>query len=150
MAAYGANPNQTRKDGHTPFSVAVMSNDFPVVQSLVSHGADIQMVYNPTDKVADPVLAKAEVRKNETILHLAAIAGANYVVEFLAQKGAPVTAKNDHGETPLDLADAQERFRYAHDNEGGVGIGLPNVVKETQTSDAFKRVLELKTNVARD
>ena len=148
MAAHGANPNQTRKDGHTPFTVAVMSNDLPVVQSLVNHGADLQMIYNPADKIADPVLSKAEARKNETILHMAAIAGANYVVGLLAKKGAPVTVKNDHGETPLDLADAQEQFRFAHDKEGALGIGLSNVKKETQTSDAIKRVLGIKAKVA--
>ena len=156
MAAHGANPNLVRKDGHTPFSLAVMSNDLPVVKTMVAHGADLKMVYNPVDKVAgtDPLKADAYPRGNETILHIAAIPGANYVVEYLAQQGVPLDAKNSLGQTALQLADEQEQFRFMHDKEGPHGIGLEGankgkvIVRETQTTDAFKRAMGLKTHIA--
>src|SRR5262249_8701187 len=117
MAAHGANANQLRKDGHSPFTIAIMSNDLPSVQAMAAHGADVKMRFNPSDKIPDPVKSVAEIRGNETVLHIAAISGANYVVPFLAAQGVPLDAKNDHGETAADLADAQERFRYARAKE---------------------------------
>ena len=77
MAAHGADANRLRKDGHTPFTLAIMSNDLPVVQAMAAHGADAKMILNPSDKVADPVKSIAEVRSNETVLHIAAISGAS-------------------------------------------------------------------------
>jgi ankyrin repeat protein len=156
MTAHGANPNITRKDGHTPFSLSVMSNDLAVVQAMVAHGADLKMRYNPVDKIAgtDPLKADAYPRGNETILHIAAIPGANYVVEYLAQQGVPLEAKNSLNQTALQLADEQEQFRFLHDKEGPHGIGLEGenkgkvIVREIQTTDAFKRAMGLKTHVA--
>ncbi len=156
IAAHGGDPNRLRADGHTPFSLAVMSNDLPVVQSFVEHGADLKRTYDPTDKVAntDPQNAQAYQRKGENILHIAAVPGANFVVEYLAGKGVPLDARNDHGQTPLELAQEQEQFRYMHDLEGPHGVGLEGalkgtvVVRETQTSDAFKRAMHIKTKVA--
>lgn len=156
MAAHGANPNVLREDGHTPFSLSVMTNDLPVVEAFVDHGADLKMIYSPTDKVAntDPQNAQAFQRKNENILHIAAIPGSNFVIEYLASKGVPLDAKNDDKQTPLDLALEQEKFRYMHDLEGPHGIGLEGalkgtvVVQETQTSDAFKRAMHIKTKLA--
>ena len=156
MAARGANPNLVRKDGHTPFSLAVLSNDLPVVKAMVAHGADLKMQYNPVDKVAttDPQKADAYPRGNENILHIAAIPGANYVVEYLAQQGVKLDAKNSSNQTPLELAEEQEQFRFLHDKEGPHGIGLEGenkgkvIVRETQTSNAFKRAMGIKTHVA--
>jgi ankyrin repeat protein len=156
MAAHGANPNLVRKDGHTPFSLAVLSNDLPVVKAMVAHGADLKMQYNPVDKVAttDPQKADAYPRGNENILHIAAIPGANYVVEYLAQQGVKLDAKNSSNQTPLELAEEQEQFRFLHDKEGPHGIGLEGenkgkvIVRETQTSNAFKRAMGIKTHVA--
>jgi len=150
MAAHGANANRLRKDGHTPFTIAIMSNNLPVVQAMAAHGADAKMILNPSDKVADPVKSIAEVRGNETVLHIAAISGANYVVPFLAGQGAPLNAKNDHGETALDLADAQERFRYGRAKEaaGNMDRKGEEIMRETQTSDAFKKLLGKGKSVA--
>jgi ankyrin repeat protein len=55
MAERGANPNLVRKDGHTPFSVAVIAGDVDGVQELVAHGADLNRTYDPTEKIPDPV-----------------------------------------------------------------------------------------------
>jgi ankyrin len=146
MAAHGADANQLRKDGHSPFSIALMSNDLPTVQAMAAHGADLKRRYDPTDKIPDPVESKAEIRKGETALHIAAISGSNYLIPFLAAKGVPLDVKNDHGETALDLADAQERFRYARAmeavrNQDKSGADL---VRETQTSNALKKAMGRK------
>jgi ankyrin repeat protein len=150
LAAKGGDANRLRKDGHTPFTIAVMSNNLPVVESLMAHGANLAMIYNPSDKVPDPVKSIAEIRKRQTILHLAAIAGAYRVVPYLAEQGAVIDAKNDRGETPLDLADAQERFRYAIKVQalGNADKKADGVMRETQTSDAFKTLMGKKPKVA--
>lgn len=150
LAAKGGDANKLRKDGHTPFTIAVTSNNLGVVQALVAHGANVSMLYNPADKIPDPVESIAEIRKNQTILHIAAIAGAYRVVPYLAAQGVPVEAKNDRGETPLDEADAQERFRYAIKVQalGNADKKADGVVRETQTSDAFKTLTGKKRKVA--
>jgi len=142
LAAHGADANLVRSDGHTPFSVAVMNNDLPVVQIMTAHGADLKKRYDPIDELSDPVQPKTEPRSRETILHIAGVSAADWVVPFLAAHGAPLDAKNSLGETPLQLADEQERFRYAKDSEGplGGGIGKEKVFRETQTTDALKKV----------
>lgn len=146
LATHGADANKLRKDGHTPFSLAAISNDLPVVKVMAAHGADLKMTYDTSDKIADPVESRAEVRKAETVLHIAAISGANYVIPFLAGQGVRLDAKNDHGESALDLADAQERFRYARAMEaaGNRDSKGADIVRETQTSDALKKLMGIK------
>jgi ankyrin repeat protein len=142
LAAHGADANKLRKDGHTPLTLAIMSNDLPVVQAMAAHGANAKMIFNPSDKIADPVKSIAEIRGNETALHIAAISGADYVVPFLAAQGVPPDARNDHGETALDLADAQERFRYGRAKEaaGNMDRKGTEIMREIQTSEAFKKL----------
>jgi ankyrin repeat protein len=130
-----------------------MMNDLPVVTIMAEHGADIGMSYNPADKLPDPVLSKAEARKNQSILHIAAGSGANYVVEYLASRGAALQTKNDHGETALDLADQQERFRYNHDLETQAadrvgGSKAVAIERDSSTTDAFRRALGGKSKLA--
>lgn len=146
LAARGGDANRLRKDGATPFVIAVRSDNLPVVQALVAHGADLKMIYNLSDKVPDPVKSIAEIRKNQTIAHIAAIAGAYRVVPYLAAQGVPLDARNDRGETALDLADAQERFRYAIKVQalGNADKKADDVKRETQTSDAFKAAMGQK------
>jgi ankyrin repeat protein len=150
LAARGGDANKLRKDGHTPFTIAVMSNNLPVVQALAAHGADLAMIYNPSDKIPDPVKSIAEIRKNETILHIAAIHGADRVIPFLAAQGVKLDAKNDRGETALDLADSQERFRYAIKVQalGNVDKKADGVVRETKTSDVLKTLTGKKPKLA--
>jgi ankyrin repeat protein len=147
LAAHGADANRLRKDGATPFVVAVRSDSLPVVQALVAHGADLAMIYNPSDKVPDPVKSIAEIRKNETALHIAAIAGAFRVVPFLAAGGVKLDARNDRGETAADLADAQERFRYAIKVQalGNADRKADGVVRDRQTSDALAALGQNRT-----
>jgi ankyrin repeat protein len=141
MASFGANPNTVRKDGHTPFTVAITADNLEAVRVMAAHGADLQMTYNPADKLADPVEPKAEVRRNQNALHIAAAAGVSQIAEFLAGHGVSPNAKNDHGETPLQLADEQEIFRYKVKKEGPLGMGDPNAVRSTATSDVIRKAI---------
>ena len=142
LADRGANPNLLRKDGHTPFSVAVAADDVPIVREMIAHGADLTARYNPTDHFADPVKPISLPRQNQTIMHIAAGAGAPEVIEYLYSLGVGLHAKNSIGETPLDLADHQERYREARDREATEDKPDRKVVRDTTTTDAIKKLLK--------
>ncbi|MDQ6701524.1 MAG: ankyrin repeat domain-containing protein, partial [Acidobacteriota bacterium] len=136
----GANPNLLRKDGHTPFSVAVMSGNLPIVTELVTRGADLTVRYNPADHFADPVKPISLTRQNQSIMHIAAGAGAPAVIEYLHSKGVPLDLKNSMEETPLALADHQERYREARAREAAEDDPKRVIVRDTSTSDAIKKL----------
>lgn len=150
LADKGANPNLLRKDGHTPFSVSVLSLDVTVVKEMVARGADLIARYNPTDHFADPVKPISLPRQNQTIMHIAAGAGAPEVIQYLHQAGVGLDAKNSMGETPLDLADHQERYREARAREGAEDKPDRTVKRETATTDAIKKLLgmDISTSAA--
>ena len=142
LARHGGDPNLVRKDGHTPFSVGVLSGDLSVVQELVAQGANIGGRWNPQDKIPDPVEAITLARQNQSILHLAAIDGKPALLEFLVAKGAPLDVRNSMGETPFDLADKQERYRYAIQRQGAEGDpeALKKIVRKTEGTDTLKKL----------
>ncbi|MEZ5392722.1 MAG: ankyrin repeat domain-containing protein [Bryobacterales bacterium] len=82
-------------------------------------------------------------RKRQTILHIAAATLEPDIVAYLAAAGAPLTLENAQGETPLDLADHQERFQesLAKQNAEGDPKKLAAVVRPTKTTDAIKKLL---------
>ncbi len=141
LVDHGGNPNLVRKDGHSPLSVAVLSRDVPIVKELVEHGADLTARYDPADHFADPVKPISLTRKNQSIMHIAAGAGAPEMVEYLYSQGARLDLKNSMGETPLDLADHQERFREARMREGLEDHPERAVVRETNTTEMIKKLL---------
>ena len=142
LADSGGNPNLHRKDGHTPFSVAVLAADMAIVPEMVARGAEVKARWSPQDKIPDPVEAITLARQHQTILHLAAIEGKPELLEFLHSKGASLEAKNAQGETPLDLADSQERYREAIQRQGADGDPalLAKVVRKTLGTDALKKL----------
>lgn len=142
LAANGGNPNLIRKDGHTPLSVAILAGDLAVVKELVDRGADVRAVLSPQDKIPDPVEAITLARQNQTMLHLAAIAGRPELLEYLYSKGVPLNAKNSMGETPYDLADNQERYREAIQRQGADGDPekLAKIVRKTDGTDTLRKL----------
>jgi ankyrin repeat protein len=146
LADRGGNPNLLRKDGHTPFSVAVLSTDVEIVKEMVARGADLTARYNPTDHFADPVKPISLPRRNQTIMHIAAGAGAAEVLEYLYSQGVRLDAKNSMGETPLDLADHQERYHEARDREGAEDKPDRVVTRDTSTTDTIKKLLGQAAN----
>ena len=143
LADWGADPNLARKDGHTSFSVAVVAGDLPVVEEMAARGADLSARYDPDDKLPDPNEAITLSRQGQTITHIAAASLAPDIIKSLYSKGAPLNWKNDQGETPLDLADHQERFReaLARQRADGDPDRLRAVVRPTETTDAIKELL---------
>lgn len=141
LADRGANPNLLRKDGHTPFSVAVLSMDLPIVKEMVSRGADLTMRYSPTDHFSDPVRPVSLTRQNQTIMHIAAGAGAPEVIEYLHSQGVRLEGRNSLDETPLDLADHQERFREVRAREAAEDNPNRVVKRDTSTTDAIRKLL---------
>jgi ankyrin repeat protein len=141
LGDHGANPNLLRKDGHTPFSVAVLSMDVSIVKEMVARGADLKARYSPTDHYADPVKPISLPRTNQTIMHIAAGARGPEVVEYLYSQGVALDAKNGSGETPLDLADEQERFREAIAREAAEDKPDRTVKRDTSTTDVIRKLL---------
>jgi len=142
LADKGANPNLLRKDGHTPFSVAVLSTDVAVVKEMVARGANLTARYSPTDHFADPVKPISLPRRDQTIMHIAAGAAAPEVLEYLFSIGVPLDGKNAEGETPLDLADHQERYREARSREAAEDRPDRTVKRDTTTTDAIRKLLQ--------
>jgi len=139
----GGNPNQLRKDGYTPFLVAVAAGNLDVVKEMVAHGADLTMRYNPAHKIPDPEKAISLTRQNQTAMHIAALGGWLPIMEYLQSKGVALDLKNSTGETPLDLADAQERYRTAINRESADGDAekLRAIVQNTETTDGIRKLL---------
>ena len=142
LTGRGANPNLVRKDGHTPFSVAVLAGDLSITKELVSAGADVRGRWSPQDKIPDPVEAITLARQNQSILHLAALRGKPEMLEFLHAQGAALDARNAQGETPLQLADHQERYREAIERQGAEDdpAKLKKIVRQTAASDTLKKL----------
>jgi len=142
LAGRGADPNRLRKDGHTPFSVAVLAGDVAVVRTMVEAGARVRDRWSPSDKIPDPVEAITLTRGGQTALHLAAIEGKPELLTYLHSLGIPLDAKNSMDETPLDLADKQERYREAIQRQGAEGDAekLKTIVRKTAGSDCLKQL----------
>jgi ankyrin repeat protein len=141
LCLHGANPNVIRKDGLSPFALAVQSDNVDVVKALVAAGADLRQRYDPSTLVPDPVEAIALRRQSQTIMHVAALAHSSKSIEYLFSLGVSLTDKNAQDETPLEAADNQEVFEYVLAYEGvgaGGGIWQP---RDFTTSDTIKRLL---------
>ena len=109
---------------------------------MVARGADLKMIYNPTDHFADPVKPISLTRQHQTIMHIAAGAAAPEVIEYLYSQGVGLDAKNSMGETPFDLADHQERYREARAREGAEDKPDRKVVRDTSTTAAIMKLAE--------
>ncbi|MCP5111817.1 MAG: acyltransferase family protein [bacterium] len=72
--------------GHSPLGWAVLGNQPAVIDYLITAGAD----------------ASARYRDQNTALHTAAFFGRATAATRLLDAGAEITARNAHGETPLD------------------------------------------------
>ena len=74
-------------------------------------------------------------------MHIAAGAAAPEVLEYLHSIGVPLDGKNSMGETPLDLADHQERYREARAREAAEDRPDRTVKRDTTTTDAIRKLL---------
>jgi ankyrin repeat protein len=150
LADRGANPNLVGKDGHTPFTAAVQARNLDIVKEMVARGAHLEARYDPADKIPDPVESIALPRRQQTIMHIAVIAASAAIIEYLRSQGARLDLKNAMGETPLALADHQERYREARQREAAEGDPerLKGVVRQTTITDAIKKLLTPNASAA--
>lgn len=140
LADHGGNPNLMRRDGHTPFTIAVDANDLEATKEMVARGADLKLLYNPADMIPDRKEAKALPRREQTIMHLAALAFAVDVIPYLCELGVPLAEKNALGETPLILADNQEVVEVALALEGAVRTDGRVIPRDSRTTDLLKKL----------
>lgn len=140
----GSDVNLVRKDGHSPFTVAVVARDMPIIDELIARGADLEATYDPDDRYPDPAKAVSLPRQGQSVVHIAAGNRSTGVIEFLHARGARIDRTNHQGESPLDLADHQERFQEALDrqNTDGDPERLKKVTRVTETTDAIRQLLE--------
>jgi ankyrin repeat protein len=121
-----------------------MAGSLPIVREMVERGANLSARYDPADKIPDPVKPITLLRRNQTIMHIAALGGSAPIIEYLYSKGARLDLKNAEGETPWDLADHQERYREAIERQNAEGDSnrLKTVVRQTAATDAVKKLLD--------
>jgi ankyrin repeat protein len=150
----GANVDLVRSDGHSPLSLATRAGSLPVVETLVAAGADLKRVYRPSDLLVDTNderRSTVSARGGQTLLHIAAAAGSYSVIPFLVERGIPLTQQNDRGETPLMLAESEERRRYERAvaeamarKQTGLVAETGTIPRDTATTDAIKNLLAVK------
>jgi hypothetical protein len=119
----------------------VLSTNVAIVKEMVARGASLSARYSPTDHFADPVKPISLPRHNQTIMHIGAGAAATEVIEYLSSIGVPLNGRNAEGETPLDLADHQERYREARSREAAEDKPDRTVKRDTTTTDTIRRLL---------
>jgi ankyrin repeat protein len=91
LLRHGADANAKSAEGETPLHFAVLANNKASAKRLIAAGADVT----------------ANTRVNWTgwtPLHFGVVFADREMVELLLAAGAPVDVKNEHGDTPLDLA----------------------------------------------
>ena len=162
LLEFGGDPNRLRPDGHSSMSVAVQEDDLPLLELLVAQRGDVKRTYDPADPIVDAYredgTTDSAPRRDQTLLHIAAAAGSYKVVSFLVAHGLLLTAKNDKGETPLALAESQEKYRFARDHRDADLHRRDNVpdirdpesiVLTTDTSDEIKRLMGINSDPIR-
>jgi uncharacterized protein len=89
LIALGSDPKAVSPDGAGAVLLAASSKKFDAVQLAVSLGLDVNQA----------------PKGRPTALHAAIKAGANEMVQYLADHGADLTAKDNFGRTPMEEAD---------------------------------------------
>jgi ankyrin repeat protein len=103
LLEHGADPNLTTNDHTTPLMAAAGLN-WADISSLGTEDATIEAIKLMIERGAD---VNAFNDLGETALHGAAQRGADKVVQFLADQGATLDARNRRSRTPMDEAIGQ-------------------------------------------
>jgi uncharacterized protein len=105
-------------EGTTPLMRASKGNDLPVMRLLLDAGADATLTLKDRTTTAMTASSLEAIKllvehgvdvnafntNGQTILHNAAVRGANAVIQYVAEKGARLDKKDKQGRTPLDIA----------------------------------------------
>ena len=130
----GADPNLTSKSGVTPLMAAA---------GLGSRDSDTRGRYKTETEAIESARmlleAGAEINateeKGQTALHGAAFWGFTQLVQFLADHGAKLDAKDNRGMTPIDSAMGRA---------GGNGFGGSRIDVHQDTADLLKKLIAEK------
>ncbi len=99
LAADPEQINASDKDGWTALHYAANSGQSPMVEFLLSKGADVN-----SKTCEKQSLFKPERESGWTVLHIAANAGNEKLTKMLLAKGADVNARTSNSLTPLHMA----------------------------------------------
>ena len=116
LVAAGADVN-AEHDGHTPLFWPVCRGQKDIVQLLLANGAEVNVAdksgrtlveHANSQRQAETlkILIMAKGEGGRTPLHWAVAEGRKAMVQMLLRNGADVNAKDDAGQTPLDIAPA--------------------------------------------
>lgn len=105
LVKHGADPLRANVDGTTPLMVAAGVGLYKLGESPGTNEEALEAVKLALELGGD---VNAVDKLGNTVLHGAALRGANAIVEFLVEKGIKleyITAKNDREWSPLGIAD---------------------------------------------
>ena len=132
LLEYGADPNLGTQNHTTPMMAAAGLN-WADISSLGTEDATIEAMKLMIEHGAD---VNAFNDLGETALHGAAERGADRVVQFLADQGARLDAKNRRGRTPMDEANGQA-------NEDATDVRRP---QRTSTLALLRQLLDRRAS----
>ncbi len=127
LVAAGADPNEPTSGGETVLHVALRQKQHDLALRLLENGADVSgpdargftpprhvIIYGDSPGVLEALAdAGSDMHikgpDGRTLLHYAAYYGRAECARVLIERGADVTARDDEGKTPLDIARADPR-----------------------------------------
>ena len=103
LTASGANLRVAANDGTTPLIVAAQGENVPSRRMI-----QVERERRAVDTLKVAIALGADINEatetGDTALHIAASRRLNIIVQFLAESGAALNAKNKNGQTPLAIA----------------------------------------------
>ena len=127
----GADPNKINDAGQTPLDISVSAGDLDSVKYLLGGGAQVvHQQYSTETHTAiksslrsgnlislktllrrKPSLINYRQKTGFTLMHLAAEAGANNIIEYLNEHGVSLNSRSHTGDTPVHVAVNSGRIR---------------------------------------
>lgn len=132
-----ADPNLSRRDGHSPLTFAVSRGNLEMIEFLIDNGADINLI---AEQGCTPLIYATMMYSTDIKL-----------IKFLVSNGADINKSDPFGNTPLDFAVIKDDvFLIELLVELGAIILPSNVFKAVKHSnlEALKKLKELGPEVS--
>jgi ankyrin repeat protein len=134
LVASGADIRIAANDGTTPFIVAAQAENVPARRAMTQAERERRAIESLNLALALGVDVNATTDEGDTALHFAASKKVNSIVEFLAQHGAALDAKNKKGQTPLAIATMEPEAPK------GIAVIYNRPVNDGSTADLLRRL----------